>query len=88
MKNSKRPEIGDKCVVNLGVCGVIINCIVSSKTQTDQGKVYYNVKIKPFVLEKESRHIETEIKDIDSYFIEHEKDRFIGKSNMPINNVN
>jgi len=86
--NYSKPEVGEDCIVNFGGCGIILNCKVSSKKYTDFGKVFYDVKFKPFKGEDTEGEYQTEIKDIDGYFIEREQDRFTGKSNMPFNYQN
>lgn len=83
-----KPEIGEDCVLNFGVCGVIVNCTVSSKKYTDCGKVFYDIKFKPFKGEESDGEYITEIENVDGYFVERAHDRFTGKSNIPFNNMN
>lgn len=76
-------KLGDAVVVNYGVSGLLRNCFVQS-IKFDEGKVYYDVKIFPFPDEEDNKDSFFIIKDVDSYFIELPTDRFIGRTNMPL----
>jgi len=84
MKSSK--NIGEEVIINFGEKGVVM-AIISAVKFNDMS-VLYDVKVFPFSNEPESKHISVEIKDIPSYYVELPQDRFIGKTNMPVNFIN
>lgn len=79
-------SIGDKIVVNFGLQG-LVNGEVSAIKFNDM-QVLYDIKVYPFPNEPDNKHIFQELKDVQSYFVEKPEDRFIGVSNMPINELN
>lgn len=77
-----RFQVNDDVVANFGAAGLIAPCRVAG-IHFGNGKIHYDLAIQPF---KEDggpdSEMSQEIKFVDSYFVEHPNDRFIGKSNL------
>ncbi|HUS02950.1 MAG TPA: hypothetical protein VMY77_14530 [Chitinophagaceae bacterium] len=76
-----RHQIGASVVINFGKQGLITSCEVSGVKATDNGKIFYDIKVYPFKGEEEEK-LFCLLQNVDSYFVEDPVDRLIGMSNM------